>query len=92
MENGKEVIDVERVVKAIYALQEESAQIKEQVADFKDLLIEAGFSKRQISEGFRMLKQDDDERNLILTGSNKILTALGHKEINPYFFDLGTAE
>lgn len=89
-QDGKEQIDIERVVKAIQALIEEQFKIKEEIAVFKDLLIEAGFSKRQISNGFQMLKMDDDERNLILTGSNKILVAMDRKEINPYFSDMGS--
>ena len=73
------------IIRGILDLERDKEDINTQIKDLKDKAVEAGASKKEIGETLRMMKMTDEERNILLSGCNRCLQAVGRKEIDANF-------
>lgn len=82
----KEVVDlsdkeIKEIVNSIGRLEEDKEEIQFEIKSKKEQLEAAGFTKKQINEAIRLSRMEDDDRNEMLQGADKILTAAGRMSI-----------
>lgn len=81
-DDGSGDLCIKKILRGIKTLINEMDDLKNEMVDLKKLAVGAGFSKKSLAEALRMMKQDDTERNIILSRANLILKADGRMEIS----------
>lgn len=70
------------VMQGILELDREKAKINDQIKELKNQAVEAGATKKEISEAIRLSRIDDDEeRNDLLSGASRALETIGCQPI-----------
>lgn len=77
--------EIAKIIRGIVELERDKEDISTQIKDLKDKAVEAGATKKQINETLRLMKMADEERNILLSGTNRCLQAVGRKSIDPNF-------
>ena len=77
--------EIARIIRGIVDLERDKEDINTQVKDLKEQAVTAGATKKEINETLRMMKMSDDERNILLSGTNRCLQAVGRKSIDANF-------
>ena len=77
--------EIKEIINKIFQLEEEKYHIGQEIKNLKTQAEGLGVTKKEMAEALRLLGQNDDERNLTLTGVNRILKAVDRKEINTNF-------
>ena len=80
---------VREIINGIMAAEAEKAHYSSIIKDLKAEAVDAGLSKEQLSEALRLIKLDEETRNLILSGANICLKVLGRGQIDLTFMGPG---
>jgi len=75
-------VDLSKVVRAMYTLENEIADIKGEIGGLRNLAKRAGYGSQALRLGLKWAGENKDDRDLVLSKANKLLQILGKPSVN----------